>query len=265
MPDSTTKNYGWIKPQVHASPTTWGDKLNSDLDGIDATVSSIQNAVFNNGTLIGQIIMWPGANPPTNWWWCSGDAFSRTAYPDLFAILGTTYGPGDGSTTFNLPNFFNRFPVAYDGVNPMGSLGGEATHTLVEAELATHAHGVNDPGHLHGVGDPGHLHPIVQTQHTHGVSDPSHQHSFTNTVSGGSGIGLGSGISLQSGLTGAAATNISVQGAFANINNNATNAATTGITIGGAATGISIAADGGGQPHNNLPPYIFIGFIIRLL
>jgi microcystin-dependent protein len=262
MPDSITKNYSWVKPEVHASPTTWGDKLNSDLDLIDAQVKTNSDAIASAGTIIGQIIMWPGVTPPTNWWWCAGDVISRTDFASLFGILGTAFGAGDGSTTFNLPDLRGRVPVGFGAGQPISAIGGEATHTLTNAELATHVHGVNDPGHVHGVVDPGHTHNISQSPHAHGVSDPGHTHTFTNTVSGGSGIGLGSGISLQSGNTGSATTGIGIQGANANIG---IVGSASGVSIGGAATGISLTADGGGQPHNNLQPYMVLGFIIRLL
>lgn len=59
----------------------------------------------------GLILMWAGAAAPTGWLICDGSAISRTTYEDLFAILGTTYGAGDGSTTFNLPDFRSSMPL----------------------------------------------------------------------------------------------------------------------------------------------------------
>jgi len=52
----------------------------------------------------GSIIMWGGSSAPSGWVLCNGGAINRTTYTALFAILGTTYGNGDGSTTFNVPN-----------------------------------------------------------------------------------------------------------------------------------------------------------------
>ena len=49
-------------------------------------------------------------NPPAGFLFCDGSAVSRTMYPDLFALIGVTYGQGDGSTTFNLPNLTGRYP-----------------------------------------------------------------------------------------------------------------------------------------------------------
>lgn len=83
---------------------------------------------------------------PTGWLECNGAAVSRTTYSRLFAAIGTTYGAGDGSTTFNLPNANRRTLVGRGGTgnailsNTLGSTGGSDTHTLIEAELASHSH-----------------------------------------------------------------------------------------------------------------------------
>jgi microcystin-dependent protein len=263
MADTVTKNYNWVKPEVHASSTTWGDKLNSDLDLIDAQVKTNADAVASSGTLIGQIVMWAGASPPNGWWWCSGDAVKRSDYPILFSVIGTSFGSGDGTTTFNLPNMFGRVPLCYGGGSPMGELGGEATHVLSSAEMPAHAHIVNDPGHVHGVGDPGHTHGVSQSPHTHGVNDAGHAHGGVVTgLQGGANLAPGAGFAPAIGNTGAAGTGISIAGANANVS---INGAGTGVFIGGAATGVSMQNAGGGAAHNNLPPYLVIGFIIRLL
>ena len=54
-------------------------------------------------TPTGGIIIWHSTTPPTGWLLCNAAAVSRTTYVTLFAVIGTTYGVGDGSTTFNLP------------------------------------------------------------------------------------------------------------------------------------------------------------------
>lgn len=71
---------------------------------------------------------------------CDGTAVSRTTYADLFNVIGTTYGVGDGSTTFNLPDFRDRFPIGKSGTKAGGSTGGEDEHELVESELPEHTH-----------------------------------------------------------------------------------------------------------------------------
>jgi microcystin-dependent protein len=76
---------------------------------------------------------------------CDGSAISRTLYPDLFALLGTTWGAGDGSSTFNLPDFRGRFLLGAGlgtGLTnrPLAAIGDEEAHKLTVAELAAHFH-----------------------------------------------------------------------------------------------------------------------------
>lgn len=93
---------------------------------------------------IGAITQFSGSIAPTNWLFCNGQAISRTEYSELFATIGTTYGEGDGSTTFNLPDFIGRVPVGLDAEDPdfdaLGDFGGEKTHTLTIDEMPSHAH-----------------------------------------------------------------------------------------------------------------------------
>ena len=85
----------------------------------------------------GALQLWPGQTAPAGWLGCDGSAVSRTTYADLFAVIGTTYGQGDGSTTFNLPDLTGRVVLGADGTYTLGSTGGAASHTLVETELPT--------------------------------------------------------------------------------------------------------------------------------
>lgn len=96
---------------------------------------------------IGSITAYGNETAPANWLICDGSAVSRTAYADLFAVIGTKYGEGDGSTTFNLPNLKGRVPVGLDSddtdFNSIGKTGGEKTHKLTIEELAEHEHDIH--------------------------------------------------------------------------------------------------------------------------
>lgn len=79
----------------------------------------------------GSITMWGAAAAPTGWFLCDGSAISRTTNFNLFNAIGTTYGMGDGSTTFNLPDMRQRFPLglATSGTgNTLGGTGGVIDH-----------------------------------------------------------------------------------------------------------------------------------------
>lgn len=71
---------------------------------------------------------------------CDGAEYSRVQYEELFAAIGTIYGNGDGSTTFNVPNLQTRVPVGVGEGYGLGSVGGEATHTLTVDEMPSHTH-----------------------------------------------------------------------------------------------------------------------------
>jgi len=92
----------------------------------------------------GSILMWPTASAPSGYLLCDGTAVSRTTYATLFALFGTTFGTGDGSTTFNLPNYTNRMPYG----TTIGATGGSADAVVVSH---THTASVTDPGHFHSI------------------------------------------------------------------------------------------------------------------
>ena len=93
---------------------------------------------------IGTIKEFAGSSAPTKWLVCNGTAISRTTYSDLFALIGTTYGAGDGSTTFNIPDFQGRSPKGVGTSNG----GTDVAHVAETVSLGTK---YNDrmQGHFH--------------------------------------------------------------------------------------------------------------------
>jgi len=134
-----------VSPSFTGTPTAPTASAGTNTTQIATTAFVTQNAV-----LTGALLMWPTASAPTGYLLCNGSAVSRTTYSALYAVIGTTFGSGDGSSTFNLPNYVDRMPIGVGTIaTGVGSFGGSATTTLSISNLPAHNHGVNDPGHYH--------------------------------------------------------------------------------------------------------------------
>jgi len=109
---------------------------------------------FNLGVcrVIGEIICFAGTtSPDPKWLFCDGSSLVRADYPDLFAVIGTTYGAIDG-THFNIPDTRSRVAVGSGtgtglSTYTLGGTGGEENHTLTVPETPSHSH--TDLGHTH--------------------------------------------------------------------------------------------------------------------
>ena len=104
-----------------------------------------------DGVLAGFIQMYGAASAPTGWLLCNGAAVSRSTYATLFALIGTTYGAGDGSSTFNVPDMRDKFPVGSGSTYALNATGGSADSTL-PSHTHTATSVVTDPGHSHREG-----------------------------------------------------------------------------------------------------------------
>jgi len=168
-----------------------------------------------------------GSTAPVGWLLSDGSAVSRTTYSGLFAAIGTTYGIGDNSTTFNLPNLKGRAVVGVDAAqtefDALGETGGAKTHTLTESQMPSHTH-IQDQ-HTH-----------IQNAHSHGI-----QRNSLQANSGGSAAIYG--LQVNTG------TDVSTTQSVIPTNQNTT--ATNQNT-------------GGGGAHNNLQPYIAMNYIIKV-
>ena len=98
----------------------------------------------------GMVMNWAGATAPAGWAFCDGSSVATTVYPDLFAIIGTTYG-SVGAGFYNLPSTGGRV-IRGLGIAPYatrGTTGGADSVTLSANQLPAHTHPITDPGHLH--------------------------------------------------------------------------------------------------------------------
>lgn len=102
---------------------------------------------------IGWMSEYPSSTVPAKFLLCDGQAVSRSTYAALFDVIGTVFGSGDGSTTFNVPDMRARSPMGVDGslIPALGSEQGAAAVSLSISNLPTHDHDYADPGHSHRV------------------------------------------------------------------------------------------------------------------
>lgn len=189
----------------------------------------------------GSIQVWPSNTIPDGWLLCDGSAVSRTTYSGLFDEIGTTYGAGNGTTTFNLPDLRGRVPVGYDDpapwadFRPLGKTGGERTVTLTDAQIPYHTHSgtTTDTG----------------SSHRHWVSAAAiDDRNFTGTGANNQDYGTVSdagSYSQNDGDSGA--------GSYTSYNGSLhTHTYTTSSQSGSY-----------GGAHNNLQPYLVLNYIIK--
>jgi len=146
----------------------------------------------------GTIVPWSDSTIPTGFLECTGQAVSRSTYATLFGIIGTTYGSGDGSTTFNVPDLQDNVAVSKSGTKNLGSTGGAntvtstgnvggstANATLSTAQLAAHSHsGGGSAMAQFGATNPGPFNFYSPTNTGQAGSGQAHSHNMSANFSG---------------------------------------------------------------------------------
>jgi microcystin-dependent protein len=176
---------------------------------------------------VGGLTQYAGATSPSvNYAICDGAAVNRTTYATLFARIGTTYGSGNGTTTFNLPNVKGRVIAGLDSTqtefDTLAETGGAKTHTLTSAEMPSHTH--------------------TQDAHGHVVSSNSFAGDLQIVVGPRGG-----------------------DGAFYSFTDSGNDANVSAAVIYARNTTATNQSTGGGGAHNNLQPYIVMNYLIRIL
>ncbi|MBP2651354.1 MAG: microcystin dependent protein [Firmicutes bacterium] len=113
---------------------------NSDY-GCDEHYDEANTAWVQQKLPAGVIQLYGGSSAPEGYLLCDGSAVSRTSYAELYAALGDSYGEGDGSTTFNVPDLQDKFPLGLGtSYATLAATGGEITHALTTDEMPEHTH-----------------------------------------------------------------------------------------------------------------------------
>ena len=230
----------------HADANDAIEALEAKVGVNSSAVTTSHDYLIKNNTPAGVINMWATTTAPTSWLLCDGTAVSRTTYAALFTVISTTYGVGDGSTTFNVPNLKGKVPVGRDSADvsfdSMGETGGAKTHTLLTTEMPVHTH--------------------VQDSHNH--TQNSHNHTQNSHTHGGS---VGTGEFLYRDGAYNTGFNSWVGNVYLAITWNGATAGATAVNQAQTSTNIAATATnqnaGSGGSHNNLQPYIVLNYIIK--
>lgn len=196
LPDVVLDEFEWLAAKLRNFLL---NEHNPDGTHIESTESSA--SVSASGIPIGAMMPYGGTTAPTDWVLCDGSPLNRVAYLTLFSVLGTTYGVGDGSTTFNVPDLRGKFPLgkATAGTgSTLGGTGGAIDHTHSFAHTPTSS---SDGAHDHGgvTGAPSATTTVDNdlalstvavgsATHTHTITSGG-AHTHTVAVSGTTGTG----------------------------------------------------------------------------
>ena len=195
---------------------------------------------------VGEIYMFGGSTPPAGFLLCDGSSISRATYSDLFDVIGVSYGHGDGSTTFNIPELQGRVIIGASINHVLAETGGEESHILTASEIPTHSHSV-----------PAHGHSSTITATTPSLSHTITQPAFTYTAPSGTANRTKTG---KSGFYGTTSTNATRSANLAISNHTATACTKTGGVSDCVA--FDSSSTGSGNGHNNMQPYAALNYVI---
>ena len=202
------------------------------------TLSSLLKNLRNR-TPVGTIQMYGGSTPPEDWLLCDGSAVSRETFSSLFEKIGTTYGAGDGSTTFNLPDLKGKMPLGVSTSHEIGSTGGSEY-------IQAHTHGFTNP--TYAVNNNGKV--------TNGITGGSHDHDLRTYAASGT---AGTGYAYQPSESGKYNRNGDWVYTSTHTHDLPNHSHTVSRTAAGTVNAVSGATTGNA---GNMPPFCTINFII---
>ena len=214
----------------------------SDLTGIE-------------GTATGTILPWSTASIPTGFLECAGANVSRSTYADLFGVIGTTYGAGDGSTTFGLPNLADNVPVGKSGTKALASTGGANTVSVTAAGSISSSTNTNTTTNINVTGNVG---GSTGNATLSTAQLASHSHSVPRVVTR-----YGEGSQIESRFSGTATNTNTNNAGSGSAHSHSMSATFSGS--GNAASNSSTTSNFSGSAVNPsvLQPYLTIYYIIK--
>jgi microcystin-dependent protein len=206
---------------------------------------------FKNRSEVGAIKPWTKATAPAGYLLCDGTAVSRTTYADLFAVTGTTYGVGNGSTTFNVPQLQGKTPQGYDGnTYNLAGTGGANTVTVSVTNNQAATNATNQAVTVTGSIDNTALTTAQLSSHSHSMefsSEPYHPNAGGNSP-----------LPFAPGGRGSTDKNTTNSGSGTGHNHSHTLSGTLTGNITTSLTG-SVTAAG----TNSFSPYVVVNYIIK--
>lgn len=196
-------------------------------------------------TPAGIIMPFAGTVAPQGCLFCDGSAVSRTTYAALFAVIGTTYGEGDGSTTFNVPDLSGRVVIGVSNSHALGTTGGSETVTLTEDQMPAHSHEVPQHGHENDIEAKT---PVL----SHSITQPVYKYNKPKAIKCDSGNVKH--YTTTSTKTATRSTNVAITAHDA-----------SSCTVAGSVTPcepFDSGLFGGSGSHNNMQPYTAVNYII---
>lgn len=193
---------------------------------------------------VGEVHMYAGSSAPSGFLLCDGSPVSRTIYSELFSVIGTSFGSGDGITTFNLPDISGRTVIGASVNHVIGDTGGEESHVLSSSEIPSHSHVIPSHGHSNTITA---TTPVL----SHSITQPA----FTYSAPSGNSNSMGnSGYGKSSNVNATRSTNLAISN-----HSGAACTKTGGIDDCNAFNTLDSGSDDG---HNNMQPFIVINHII---
>ena len=251
-----SKKYATIP--IAATQVADGSVTNAEYQFINTVSSNVQTQLDSKLDSAGAFVVQTGmilpfsaaaASTPTGYLLCDGSAVSRSTYSALYALVANTYGAGDGSSTFNLPNLQNRFVIGRSGTYGLGTTGGSTTSSFTPSGSVS----------------------VSVNNHTLTVSQiPSHSHTASTSISGTVTLS-----NLKNQFTGGPASAVLLRGWG---NNQGPTQSSTAYTSFSGSGSTSISPQGSGGSHNHgasgsfsgssgsvniLGPYISLNIIIK--